>query len=90
MISRLLACIPPIIGVFIIQDLHIILQISGIFAVYVALINPSLLLYYSRKHAEKRDSENPHISAFGSNAVLISINVFGLLAVIVVIYNLFS
>jgi hypothetical protein len=90
LISRLLASIPPIIGVFIIQDLHVILEISGIFAVYVAIINPSFLLYFSRKKYADSKLENPFISSFGSNPVLILMNICGLLAVIVVFYNLFS
>jgi hypothetical protein len=91
LISRLLASIPPIIGVFIIQDLHVILEISGIFAVYVAIINPSLLLYFSRKkYADSQSDENPYISSFGSSPVLILMNICGLFAVVVVFYNLFS
>lgn len=88
LLCRLLASIPPIICSFFEQDLGIILKISGVFAVYIALFNPSLLMYYARVRIISILGYVPHTrytSPFSHSCWLFIVIVLGVLAILSVI-----
>jgi hypothetical protein len=91
-ISRFLASFPPIVGVLLIENLEVILQISGIFAIYVALINPSLTIFAARKQIEAKKIDlksNPYYYSYGTKPLVFIVIALGIIAITFVLVNLF-
>ena len=87
---RFVAAVPPILFCGIIRDLSIIIQFSGLFAVPIAYIFPSLLQYFSKQRASEFDDlPSTYTWHFNSQRVYVWIViVIGILCESVVIYQL--
>ncbi|CAI5722829.1 unnamed protein product [Hyaloperonospora brassicae] len=79
------AALPPLLVSTVVSDLSITLQISGLLGIYVAFFAPALLqLYACREVAHS----NVYSSAFSGTAYVVGVLVFGILALLVLLYQL--
>lgn len=90
-ICRLIACIPPLVAVYFVQQLDTILQISGIFGAYIALVNPSILLFFAHKRMKSEFGaviKTAYSSPLSHLCALVSVGSLGCIAMVLVLVNL--
>jgi hypothetical protein len=93
--ARLFASAPPIVGALFLQDLGVILQVSGLFGTYVALFTPAFLVLAARSWVRNNGLELQFSSDSSSSGVFRRIEFIALIiflalaAVVFVVKDLF-